>query len=217
MTWANGFSGSVNIQVTANGCNGPSAMVTRTVNITPTVGTPTAITVSAGVEPTCQLTNGTTTTTYATTATNNTGFNWSLSNPSAGSIGATTGVMTWANGFFGTVNIQVTANGCNGPSSQVIRTVNINPTVGTPTAITVSAGSEPTCQLTNGTTTTTYATTATNNTGFNWSLSNPSAGSIGATTGIMTWANGFSGSVNIQVTANGCNGPSAMVTRTVNM
>jgi hypothetical protein len=217
MTWANGFSGSVNIQVTANGCNGPSAMVTRTVNVTPTVGTPTAITVSAGVEPTCQLTNGTTTTTYATTATNNTGFNWSLSNPSAGSIGATTGVMTWANGFFGTVNIQVTANGCNGPSSQVTRTVNINPTVGTPTAITVSAGSEPTCQLTNGTTTTTYATTATNNTGFNWSLSNPSAGSIGATTGIMTWANGFSGSVNIQVTANGCNGPSAMVTRTVNI
>jgi autotransporter-associated beta strand protein len=217
MTWANGFSGTVNIQVTANGCNGPSAQVIRTVNITPTVGTPTAITVSAGIEPTCQLTNGTTTTTYATTATNNTGFNWSLSNGAAGSIGATTGVMTWANGFSGTVNIQVTANGCNGPSAQVIRTVNITPTVGTPTAITVSAGIEPTCQLTNGTTTTTYATTATNNTGFNWSLSNGAAGSIGATTGIMTWANGFSGTVNIQVTANGCNGPSAQVIRTVNI
>ncbi len=215
MTWANGFSGTVNIQVTANGCNGPSSQVIRTVTITPTVGTPTAITVSAGTEPTCQLTNGTTTTTYATTATNNTGFNWSLSNGSAGSIGATTGVMTWANGFSGTVNIQVTANGCNGPSSQVIRTVTITPTVGTPTAITVSAGTEPTCQLTNGTTTTTYATTATNNTGFNWSLSNGSAGSIGASTGVMTWANGFSGTVNIQVTANGCNGPSSQVIRTV--
>ncbi len=215
MTWANGFSGTVNIQVTANGCNGPSAQVTRTVTITPTVGTPTAITISAGSEPTCQLTNGTTTTTYATTATNSTGFNWSLSNGSAGSIGATTGIMTWANGFSGTVNIQVTANGCNGPSAQVTRTVTITPTVGTPTAITISAGTEPTCQLTNGTTTTTYATTATNNTGFNWSLSNGSAGSIGATTGIMIWANGFSGTVNIQVTANGCNGPSAQVTRTV--
>ena len=52
--------------------------------VTPTVGTPTAITISAGTEPTCQLTNGTTTTTYATTATNNTGFNWSLSNSAAG-------------------------------------------------------------------------------------------------------------------------------------
>jgi hypothetical protein len=217
MTWADGFSGTVNIQVTASGCNGPSSQVTRTVNITSTVGTPTAITISTGTEPTCQLTNGTSTTTYATTATNNTGFNWSLSNGSAGSIGATTGVMTWANGFSGTVDIQVTASGCNGPSAQVTRTVNITPTVGTPTAITISAGTEPTCQLINGTTTTTYATTATNNTGYNWSLNNGSAGSIGAATGIMTWANGFSGSVDIQVTASGCNGPSAQVTRTVNI
>jgi hypothetical protein len=215
MTWSNGFYGSVNIQVTANGCNGPSAQVTRTVSIGQTVGTPTAITISAGTEPTCQLTNGTTTTTYTTTATNSTGFNWSLSNGAAGSIGATTGIMTWSNGFSGTVNIQVTANGCNGPSAQVTRTVNIGQTVGTPTAITVSAGTEPTCQLTNGTTTTTYSTTANNSTGFNWSLSNGAAGSIEATTGIMTWSDGFSGSVNIQVTANGCNGPSAQVTRMV--
>ena len=217
MTWANGFSGTVDIQVTANGCNGPSAQVTRTVNITPTVGTPTAITISAGTEPACQLPNGTTTTTYATTATNSTGFNWSVSNPAAGVINATTGVMTWANGFSGSVDIQVTANGCNGPSAQVTRTVNITPTVGTPTAITISAGTEPACQLPNGTTTTTYATTATNSTGFNWSVSNPAAGVINATTGVMTWANGFSGTVDIQVTANGCNGPSAQVTRTVNI
>ena len=216
MTWANGFFGTVNIQVTANGCNGPSAQVIRTVNITQTVGTPTAITISNGIEPSCQLTNGTTTTTYSTTATNNTGFNWSLSNPLAGIIVATNGFMTWANGFSGTVNIQVTANGCNGPSAQVIRTVNVTPTVGTPTPITVAAGVEPTCQV-SGTPTTTYATTATNNTGFNWSISNPLAGNIGATTGIMTWINGFTGTVNIQVTANGCNGPSAQVIRTVNV
>ena len=93
----------------------------------------------SGKEPTCQLTNGTTTTTYATTATDNTGFNWSLSNGAAGSIDAS-GVMTWADGFSGTVDIQVTANGCNGPSSQVPRPVTITPTVGTPTTITISAG-----------------------------------------------------------------------------
>jgi hypothetical protein len=213
MTWANGFSGSVNIQVTANGCNGPSAQVVRSVNITPTVGTPTAIT--AVGEPSCQLTNGTTTTTYSTTATNSTGFNWSISNPAAGSIDASTGVMTWNNGFSGAVNIQVTANGCNGPSSQVVRTVNITPTVGTPTAIT--AVGEPTCQLTNGTTTTTYSTSASNSTGFNWSISNTAAGSIDASTGVMTWTNGFNGSVDIRATANGCNGPSSQVSRTVNI
>jgi len=200
--------------IDANNCTAAEPTVYN-VTVTPTVGTPTIITIAAGSEPTCQLTNGTTTTTYATTATNNTGFNWSLSNPSAGSIGATTGIMTWANGFSGSVDIQVIANGCNGPSAMVTRTVSITQTVGTPTAITISAGVEPTCQLTNGTTTTTYATTATNNTGISWSISNPSAGSIDATTGVMTWANGFYGTIDIQVIANGCNGPSAMVTRTV--
>lgn len=197
------------------GCGTVNATGTITVNAN--VVTPSAIIISAGTEPTCQLTNGTTTTTYATTAANNTGFNWSLSDITAGSIDASTGVMTWANGFSGTVNIQVTANGCDGPTSQAIRPVTITPTVGTPTAVSVSSGIEPTCQLTNGTTTTTYATTATNSTGFNWSLSNGAAGSIGATTGVMTWANGFSGTVDIQVTANGCNGPSNQAIRTVSV
>lgn len=195
------------------GCGSVNATGTITVNAN--VGTPTAITIASGTEPTCQLTNGTTTTHYTTTATNNTGFNWSLSDITAGSIDASTGVMTWANGFSGTVNIQVTANGCGGPTSQVIRTVTITPTVGTPTAITFPAGTEPTCQLTDGTTTTSYATTAANSTGFIWSLSNNAAGVINATTGVMTWANSFSGIVNIQVTAIGCNGPSTQVIRTV--
>ncbi len=217
MTWTNGFSGNVDIRVTANGCGGPSSQVLRPVNVTPTVGTPTPITVSGGTEPACQLTDGATTTTYSTSATNSTGFNWSLSNSAAGLINPTTGVMTWADGFSGSVNIQVTANGCNGPSSQVIRTVNITPAVGNPTPIIVSAGFEPTCQLTNGTTTTTYATTATNSTGFNWSLSNVSAGAINPVTGVMTWADGFSGSVNIQVYAIGCTGDSPPITRTVNI
>ena len=195
------------------GCRSVNAIGTITVN--GTVGIPTVITIASGTEPSCQLTNGTTTTSYTTTATNNSGFNWSLSNSTAGTINATTGVMTWANGFSGTVDIQVTANGCNGPTAQVIRTVTVAPTVGMPTVITFLAGTEPTCQLTNATTTTSYATTAANNTGFNWSLSNGSAGSIGATTGVINWANGFSGIVDIQVTANGCNGPSLQVIRTV--
>ncbi|MCX6249114.1 MAG: T9SS type A sorting domain-containing protein [Bacteroidetes bacterium] len=215
VTWNIAGAQTVSVNYTnGNGCTAAAPTVFN-VTVTPTVGTPTPITVSAGVEPVCQLTNGTTTTTYATTATNSTGFNWSLSNGAAGVISATTGVMTWANGFSGTVDIRVTANGCNGPSAMVTRTVVVTPTVGTPTPISVSAGVEPTCQLINGTTTTTYSTTATNNTGFNWSLSNGAAGVIGAATGIMTWANGFAGTVNIQVTANGCNGPSSMVIRTV--
>ncbi len=215
MTWAAGFSGSVDIQVTADGCNGTSAMVTRTVSITPAVGTPADIAVFSGTEPTCQ-TAGTEITTYSTTAANSTGYNWSLSNGLAGNIDPETGVMTWAAGFSGSVDIQVTADGCNGTSAMVTRTVSITPAVGTPADIAVFSGTEPTCQ-TAGTEITTYSTTATNSTGYNWSLSNELAGNIDPETGVMTWAAGFSGSVDIQVTADGCNGTSAMVTRTVSI
>ena len=83
----------------------------------------------SGVEPGCQLLNGTTTTTYSTTATNATGYNWSIDNANAGSINSSTGVMSWTNGFAGTVTISVDANGCNGPSSTVTRTVIVTPNI----------------------------------------------------------------------------------------
>jgi hypothetical protein len=176
------------------------------VTVIPTVGTPTPITISSGVEPTCQLINGTTTTTYATTATNNTGFNWSLSNGAAGVIGAATGVMTWANGFSGTVNIQVTANGCNGPSAMVIRTVVVTPTVGTP-IFTLGATSTR-CQ---GPGVVTYTATATNNTGITYFLDAASlaaGNTIVAATGAVTYVGGWVGVSMITAVATGCNGPS---------
>ena len=176
-----------------------------TINITPTVGTPTAVTISAGSEPSCQLTNGTTTTTYSTTATNSTGFNWTLSNALAGSINASTGVMTWANGFSGSVNIQVTATGCNGPSAQVTRTVTITPTVGTP-VFTLGATSTR-CQ---GAGTVTYTASATNTTAITYSLDGASitgGNSIIAGTGAITYVAGWSGTSVITASAAGCNGP----------
>jgi len=174
--------------------------------VTPAVGTPTAITISAGTEPTCQLTNGTTTTTYATTATNNTGLNWSLNNIAAGVIGATTGLMTWANGFSGTVNIQVTASGCNGPSSQVIRTVTVSGTVGTPAFVLGTTSTR--CQ---GPGTVTYTANATNNTGITYILDAASLAvgiTINAATGAVTYIAGWVGVSLITATAAGCAGPS---------
>ena len=122
-----GVTTGSNYIVTLTDVFGCKSSASTVVNIIPTVGTPSAISVSAGTEPVCHLTNGTTTTTYSTTASNSTGFNWTLSNNAAGSIDAG-GVMTWANGFDGTVDIRVTASGCNGPSAQVVRTVTVNPT-----------------------------------------------------------------------------------------
>ncbi|GAB1451512.1 hypothetical protein MASR2M47_15680 [Draconibacterium sp.] len=183
----------------------------KQIDITPTVGLPTAITISSGTEPTCQLANGTTTTTYATTATNNTGFNWSLSNAAAGSINPTTGEMTWANGFTGSVDIRVTANGCNGPSAQATRTVNVSPTVGTPATPTTAVTTI--CQ---GSGNTTYTTSATNATSYNWSVTGTGNTISGTgTTGTVTWDPAFSGTATISVTANGCNGPSASASTTV--
>jgi hypothetical protein len=204
------FSGTFNYSIPLTGGCG-TVNATGSITVTPTVGTPTAITISAGTEPTCQLTNGTTTTTYATTATNNTGFNWSLSNGAAGSIDASTGVMTWANGFTGSVDIQVTASGCNGPSSQMVRTVNVSPSVGTPSVPTPSATTI--CQ---GSGTTSYTTLAANATSYNWTVTG-TGNTISGTgaTGTVTWDPAFSGTATISVTANGCNEPSAPASTTV--
>lgn len=212
MDWYPAFSGTATITATATGfCNTTSEDLI--VDVTPTVGTPTAITVSSGVEPTCQLTNGTTTTTYTTTATNNTGFNWSISDAAAGTIDPLTGIMTWADGFFGTVDIQVTANGCNGPSAMVSRTVNITPTVGTPSDPTPS--DSVICQ---GSSSTTYTTFATDATGYNWSVTGAGNAISGTgTTASVTWNPAFSGVATVSVTANGCNGPSASASTTVNV
>ncbi|MCX6247800.1 MAG: T9SS type A sorting domain-containing protein [Bacteroidetes bacterium] len=206
VTWNIAGAQTVSVNYTnPAGCTAAAPTVFN-VTVTPTVGTPTPITVAGGVEPTCQLTNGTTTTTYATTATNSTGFNWSLSNGAAGVIGATTGIMTWANGFAGSVNIQVTANGCNGPSAMVIRTVVVTPTVGVP-VFTLGATSTR-CQ---GAGTVTYTATATNNTGITYILDAASLAAgitINGATGAVTYTAGWVGVSMITATATGCNGPS---------
>jgi len=196
---------SGNVQVTPSTACGNGTARTQAVTVTPTVGIPTTITISAGTEPTCQLINGITQTTYTTAATNSTGFNWSLNNAAAGVIDATTGVMSWANGFSGNVNMQVTANGCNGPSSQIIKTVTVTPTVGIPV---FSLGA--TSIYCKGAGSATYTATATNSTGITYSLDAPSlagGNSIVAGSGVVTYVAGWSGSSIITASAAGCNGP----------
>ncbi|MDB5275803.1 MAG: Protein of unknown function precursor [Ferruginibacter sp.] len=196
-------AGSYNVVYTIpkTGNCGP-VVVTLPITVTAIVATP-SISVSGGTEPACQLTNGTTTTTYAAAAAGNTGLTWSLSNGSAGSISAG-GVMTWANGFSGTVNIQVSASGCGGPSSN-FRTVTISPSVTTP--VFALGASSTRCQ---GAGVVSYSATATNATTLNYALdaTSTSAGNtINSGTGDVTFVAGWSGTSVIIATATGCNGP----------
>jgi len=101
---------------------------------------------------------------------------------------------------------------CGACYSNII-TININPSVGTPTTIAVT-GTEPSCQIVGGTTTTTYTSTVTNGT-IAYSVLPVGAGTI-ASTGVMSWKDGFSGAATITATAIGCNS-SIPATHTVNI
>ncbi|WP_228488791.1 HYR domain-containing protein [Prolixibacter sp. SD074] len=174
------------------------------ITVNPEVSTP--VFTEGTTSARCQ---GAGTVTYSATAANSTAITYSLDATSltnGNSIDASTGEVTYADTWSGTSVITVSAEGCGGPKTAT-HTVTTTPSVGVPTLITVSAGSEPACPPEDGTLTTTYSTTATNSTGLVWSIDNLSAGSIDSSTGEMTWAQGFSGTVNIKVEASGCNGP----------
>ena len=200
MSWANGFSGAATITATATGCNGPKS-VTREVNITPTVG---ATTFSAGATTVCQDAANET---YTALATNGV-IAYSVSPSGAGTIDAGTGSMNWDAAFSGEAIIIATATGCNG-STVAQRIVTVTPSVGTQTAISVSGGTEPSCQIVGSATTTTYLSLADNGT-IAYTVSPVGAGTIGALTGVMSWADGYHGTATITATASGCNAPAAL-------
>ncbi|HEY3388790.1 MAG TPA: T9SS type A sorting domain-containing protein, partial [Prolixibacteraceae bacterium] len=96
--------------------------------------------------------------------------------------------------------------GCNGPKTAT-HTVTVTPTVGTPvfTLGTTSAR----CR---GAGSVTYTATATNTTGITYSLdaaSTTGGNSIDASTGVVTYIFGWSGTSIITASAAGCNGPAA--------
>jgi hypothetical protein len=217
VTWYAGWSGSADVTVVSTGCNGPSANRTRTITVVPTVTQPAAITLTSGTEPTCQLLSNTTTS-YSSSTTYGT-LSWTLTNVTTISGTAPTisgNVVTWYAGWAGSADVTVVSTGCNGPSANRTRTITVTPTVTQPAAISLSSGTEPTCQLLSNTTTT-YSTTTTYGT-LSWSLTNITTISGTAPTisgSTVTWYAGWSGSADVTVVSTGCNGPSANRTRTI--
>ena len=207
VNWNSTYSGNAVVQVTANGCNSSTASASTTVAITSLVGTPAP---PSGATTVCENNAATS---YTTSATNATGYNWSLSPVDAGSVSGsgTTGTVTWASGVSGTVTLTVSASGCNSSSASNSTSITVTPTVGTPST---PGGASGVCQ---GSGPTNYTSSASNATGYTWSLSPSSAGTITGTgtTGTVTWASGFSGIATVSVAASGCGGPSAAISTSV--
>jgi len=142
-------------------------------------------------------------TTYATTgATNATGYIWSISPASAGSITGTTtsGFVDWNSTFSGTAYIKVlgTNNTCNGLISDSLAvSVLINPL----------APSKPigdTLLCTNPANSTYTIPSVANATSYTWSLTPAGAGSISGTgtSATVNWDNAYTGSATINVFAS---------------
>jgi gliding motility-associated-like protein len=127
-------------------------------------------------------------------------------------INASTGDITPGTSTAGTYTVTYTiaaSGGCGVVTATT--TVAIGSVVGVPTTPTPSATTI--CQ---GSTNTTYTTSAPNATSYSWSVTGTGNSISGTgTTGTVTWAFGFSGVATINVTANGCGGPSAIASTTV--
>lgn len=150
------------------------------------------------------LINGTTGGTFTYTSVPATGVSLNINQPSGGDItpsGSNPGVYT--------ILYNIAIGACSTSASAV---VTITPVVGTTTLSLAGSSTEPTCQITASTPTTTYTASAANNTGFTWSISPAGAGSI-SSTGVVTWTVGFSGSPVIGVQAQGCGASTTSASR----
>ncbi len=148
---------------------------------------------------------GTGSSAYTATATNSTGITYALSPAAAGSIDASSGLVTWSAAFSGTATITATASGQGGPQSSTY-TVTVNPIPDAPTAnnATICSGSN-----------TTLTATAPGGT-YNW-YDSVSGGTPLFTGASFTTTNLTSTTTYyVQTTVNGCTSARTAVTVTVN-
>ncbi|SDX53624.1 LamG-like jellyroll fold domain-containing protein [Flavobacterium degerlachei] len=200
VTYAAGWSGTTTITASAAGCNGP-ATTTHVVTVTPTV------TINSFPSTTSIRCQGAASVTTTTTANNSTGITYNLDTASltaGNSIVATTGAVTYVAGWSGTTTITASAAGCNGPAS-TMHVVTVTPTVS------INSFSPTTSTRCQGAGSVTTTTTANNSTGITYSLDTATAAfsgnGIDSSTGVVTYAEGWSGTTTITASAAGCNGP----------
>ena len=168
-----------------------------------------------GAEPLCKTTAATPDTQYFSTSTFYSSIAFSIDAASIvpgvgsvnlpGPIDAFTGNLNWNADFHGTFNIETQATGCDGVAfgSKGVHTVTIYDNVGPPSDINYDPLTVPNCPPINATTTTQFSSSS----DVTWSISTSAAGVINSSTGLMTWAQGWSGTVDIIATSFGCGDP----------
>ena len=208
ITLPSGLTGGATLGVSANGCGATATVAIKPITITPNVGiagTP------AGNNAICQ---GSVPGAYSINAVANaTGYTWSLSPSGAGSISGsgTAATVTWNAGYSGLATLGVATSGCNASGTPTTLAVTVTGTVG--------AATPPSGPSVNnsGNGAATYTTSAANALSYTWSVTPATVGSIAGTgaTATVIWNSSYTGNAAIHVVANGCNGPSAMATTTV--
>ena len=201
LTYSATWSGTTVITASAAGCNGPKT-TTHTVTINAPVSTPVF---TFGTSSTrCQAAQ---ITTYTATASNSTGITYLLDGTSlaaGNSINPSTGAVAFVAGWTGTSTITAQAAGCSGPQSAT-HTVTTTAIVGTPAFSSGATSSR--CQ---GAGSVTYTASASNTSGITYSLDATSiagGNTIIASTGVVTYVAGWSGTTTITASAAGCGGP----------
>jgi len=130
-------------------------------------------------------------------ATNATGYTWSLSNTSAGTIpsNGNSATVTWSPSFVGSVTVSCTANGsCNSVAATALPvSVSQTPTITGPLSV----------QQTSANTTSAYSVTTVNNATYNWTLTPSTSGTISGngTSATVTWNASYSGNATIAMVA----------------
>ena len=168
---------------------------------------------STGAEPICETTAATPDTQYFSTATNYASIRYAISNivagpgsvASPGTMDANTGILNWNAGFHGTLNVESYATGCNGIENPVpgVHTLRIYGNTDAPLDISYDPLTLPDCPPQAG------DTTQFNSSDFvTWSWNNETAGNLDSVTGLVSWAEGWSGTVVITATSFGCGGGS---------
>jgi len=197
MTWTNGYSGTATISVTANGCNGPSAQVVRTVTITSNA----SITSVTGTSPICISTTTTYTANGVVLGGGGSG-EWSSSDIMIATVDQITGLVTGI--AAGTCTITYTITGGCGGTVSASKSITINPTpvFNNPFPATVCSGST---LIFNASTTPVSSSTTWTSTAVAGITGHATSG-IGDINEILT--NNTAGSLtltyNYTVSANGC-------------